>query len=185
MTKVRSDQRQRILIAVAQTLTEHGYERTPVELTLRAAGISRRTFYDLFSGKAEAFWAAYEGARGSLFDHVRSSLRPGSEWPERLEATIASVCSWSAADRERALLVCGQSFTAGPHAARCHDALVAGFVSMLGRQHAGPPSVREEAVIGGIATLIADRLGRNDSASLDTLPPTLTSFVVAVYPSCR
>lgn len=185
---VQADQRQRALVAVAHVLAVHGYERAPVELIVRAAGISRRTFYELFSGKADAFWAAHEGARESLFAQIRSPVRTEVGWPERMETAIASACNWAAADRERALLVCGQSFTAGPHAARCHDILVTGFGSSLCARPedgaAAPSPVRREAMIGGLATVFADRLSRGDPGSVLALAQALSAFVAA-YPSCR
>jgi AcrR family transcriptional regulator len=154
---------------------------------IKRAGISRRTFYELFPGKAAAFWAAHELALASLRAHVHSSYEPDSGWPERLEAATAAAFAWAAANRGRALLVCGQPFTAGPHAARCQDLLVAGLSKALGCRERvqGPRRVRRQAVIGGLASLVADRLSRGDGASLSTLPPALASFVLTASPSSR
>jgi AcrR family transcriptional regulator len=58
--QVRASQRQRILDAVLDVVGERGYVRTTVGDITTAAGISRTTFYEQFTGKQDAFLTAYD-----------------------------------------------------------------------------------------------------------------------------
>ncbi|MFD0854025.1 TetR/AcrR family transcriptional regulator, partial [Actinomadura adrarensis] len=63
---VRDNQRRRIVAGVVHAVGELGYERTTVESVIARAQVSRRTFYEHFRNKEEAFLAAY--------DHVMDGL---------------------------------------------------------------------------------------------------------------
>ena len=58
--EVTSSQRARILMALAETMVEKGYVATTVADVLRAAGVSRETFYQQFSSKQDCFMSAFE-----------------------------------------------------------------------------------------------------------------------------
>ena len=52
---VESDQRLRILLAFAPAMAETGYVDTPVAAIIRSAGVSRETYYRLFTDKLDGF----------------------------------------------------------------------------------------------------------------------------------
>ena len=85
---VASNQRERILDAVADVASLAGYASMSVEGIIATAGVSRRTFYDHFADKQEAFLAAYDAivgaARGAGAERVRCPTR-------RLPAACATV----------------------------------------------------------------------------------------------
>lgn len=56
--EVERAQRARILSALADTMAQRGYADTPVSAIIDAAGVSRETFYQLFSSKEDCFAAA-------------------------------------------------------------------------------------------------------------------------------
>src|SRR6202020_1571348 len=70
---VQADQRQRILDAVADVSSLAGYQEMSIEAICVDAGVSRRTFYDLYSGKEEAFLAAYDAVAARLTDELRAA----------------------------------------------------------------------------------------------------------------
>src|SRR5258708_3894882 len=57
---VAANQRARILSAVAQAAAGLGYAEMNVEAVIARAGVSRRTFYEHFKNKEDAFLAAYD-----------------------------------------------------------------------------------------------------------------------------
>ena len=71
---VARNQRQRILAAVAEATAARGYARMSVEDVVRAAGVSRRTFYELFHNKDDVFLAAYDQVADLLIAGVRAAL---------------------------------------------------------------------------------------------------------------
>jgi AcrR family transcriptional regulator len=60
--EVSASQRSRMLLAMAQAVSENGYAATPVAEVLSRAHCSRETFYDHFANKEECFLAAYDAA---------------------------------------------------------------------------------------------------------------------------
>jgi AcrR family transcriptional regulator len=57
---VRHSQRRRLLRAVAEAVAEKGYGAASVADVLARAGVSRRSFYELFENKQDCFLAAYD-----------------------------------------------------------------------------------------------------------------------------
>src|SRR5436190_2182446 len=57
--EVASSQRARLLRAMAEVAAEKGYANTVVADVIARAGVSRRTFYELFRDKQDCFLAAY------------------------------------------------------------------------------------------------------------------------------
>src|SRR5580700_6188724 len=60
--KVSEVQRARMLMAARQVAAQEGYARMSVERVVARAGVSRKTFYDLFENREECFLAAYDDA---------------------------------------------------------------------------------------------------------------------------
>ncbi|MFG1790830.1 TetR/AcrR family transcriptional regulator [Nocardia sp. NPDC049149] len=69
--QVVASQRERILIAMAEAMTENGYVGTSVAAILKRAGVSRETFYEQFRSKEACFEAAYERAVQNLLGRMQ------------------------------------------------------------------------------------------------------------------
>jgi AcrR family transcriptional regulator len=67
---VASNQRERIIVAVAEVCSTSGYAAMSVEDVVVASGVSRRTFYDNFQDKEDAFVAAYDEVASRLLARV-------------------------------------------------------------------------------------------------------------------
>src|SRR6516162_10790620 len=68
---VAANQRERILSAVAEAVAELGYAEMSVEAIVVRAGVSRRTFYEHFKNKEDAFLAAYDALLYQLVRHTQ------------------------------------------------------------------------------------------------------------------
>src|SRR4051794_34563220 len=78
---VARNQRDRIVAAVAESAQASGYAHMSVEEIVKRAGVSRRTFYEQFSSKEDAFLEA--------FDHVAKLLLAGVRKAVSQEDTFA------------------------------------------------------------------------------------------------
>ena len=58
--EVESSQRDRLLDAMADAMSEQGYVATPVADVIKRAGVSRESFYELFSSKLDCFMSAFD-----------------------------------------------------------------------------------------------------------------------------
>ena len=174
-------QRRRILVAATASFAR-GYERTAVEDIVKRAGVSRRTVYDLFDGKDAIFRAAHSGALASL----RRRLRNAGSRPVRLDAALDALLTWAVAEPDPALLVVAPALVAGPNVGLARERLFAVLGPSLGlpapRSTTGRPSL-PEALLGGLAEVIAGRLLGGDSTTLPSLAPALSHFILAYRPA--
>lgn len=183
--EVAEDQRQRIVVALGEAISRWGYDRTTVEQIIGLAGVSRRTFYELFAGKGEAFRAAHAEALALLAERVGAACETQLDWPRRVAAAIAAALEWAAGEQYRASLIVGGPLNAGPHTAYCHDRLVANFAPALRRSRQTPVvsifPTQEEALLAGLAGIVAARLRAGRAASLPALAPELIEFALTSY----
>lgn len=183
--EVAADQHRRIVAAVGEAISRWGYDGIVVEQIIGLAGVSRRTFYDLFTGKGDAFRVAHAEALALLADDVGAACEGLSELPGRIGAAIPVALEWAAREQCRASLVAGGPFSAGPHAAYCHDRLVARFAPGFRRGQRAPAvavsPTQEEALLAGLAGIVGARLRSGQAASLPALGPELVEFALTPY----
>ena len=71
---VAQDQRARLLSAIADVVADRGYAAATVADVVRAAGVSRSTFYEQFASKEECFLEAYRAGVERLLEEVRAAV---------------------------------------------------------------------------------------------------------------
>jgi AcrR family transcriptional regulator len=86
---IASSQRARLLAAMATVVAEKGYATTTVAGVVRAAGVSRSTFYELFASKEACFLDAYNQGVEDLLSAVREAVHDAhGDWRAQLRAGI-------------------------------------------------------------------------------------------------
>jgi len=181
---VVENQRERLLNGVVEAVAEHGYSAATIAQITAAAKISRRTFYEYFEGKQGCFLAAYEMIEAHVLDSMLSAPGAGEEWPDRVRARLAALLDVLSRDVavSRCFLV-EPLAAAGEVAARYREAmqLLAGALRPEPLPTGLNMEVRDQALIGGIATLIVRRLNSAGPARLPDLLPDLTELALAPY----
>jgi AcrR family transcriptional regulator len=92
-------QRRRLLSAIMEVLGDNGYEGATVGRICKRAGVSRRTFYDLFDDREDCFLDAFELGIERLAERVAPAYASGGRtqraqsWRERVRAANASTPS--------------------------------------------------------------------------------------------
>lgn len=181
---VAENQRERLLNGIVEAVAEHGYNATTIGAVTEAAKISRRTFYEHFRDKEGCFLAAYE----MIDEHVRASMMAAGDtaapWPEQVEERLGALLEILSRDLAVARFYLTEPLAAGGEiAARYRDAmqLLAGTL----RPPEGPADlnaeIRDQALMGGIATLIARRLNVGEPQRLPDLLPDLKALVLRPY----
>lgn len=181
---VAENQRERLLNGVVEAVAEHGWNATTIAGITAAAKISRRTFYEYFEGKEDCFAAAYEMIEAHVLDSMLTAPGAGEEWPDRVRARLAALLDVLARDAAVSRCFLVEPLAAGGDvAARYREAmqLLAGTL-----RPEPPPSqlnmeVRDQALIGGIATLIVRRLNSGGAQHLPGLLPDLVELALAPY----
>jgi AcrR family transcriptional regulator len=181
---VAENQRQRLLNGVVEAVAEHGYNATTIAAITAAAKISRRTFYEYFESKEDCFLAAYEMIEAHVLDSMLAA--PGAEepWPDRVRARLAALLDVLARDAAVSRCFLIEPLAAGGEVvARYREAM--GLVAATLRPEPAPSEldaeIRDQALIGGIATLIVRRLNSGGATRLPELLPDLTELALAPY----
>lgn len=156
-----------------------------MEDVIAPAGVSRRTFYDLFSGKDQVFCAAHGDALDLLDDEVTRACGEVEGWPSEVAAGIGAALAWAAARPRMASLLVGGLSMAGPRAAYCHDLLVVRFAPRLRRGRALAevtlPPTQEELLIAGVGGVVAMHLDASEEEGLAPLAAQLVELVLTPY----
>jgi len=181
---IAENQRERLLNGVVEAVAEHGYNATTIGAITEAAKISRRTFYEYFRDKEGCFLAAYE----MVDDHVRASMLaagdPAAPWPEQVKSRLGALLEVLSRDLAVARFYLTEPLAAGGEiSARYRDAMQ--LLAETIRPQQGPADsdveVRDQVLMGGIATLIARRLKAGEVAHLPELLPDLTELALTPY----
>jgi AcrR family transcriptional regulator len=178
--RVVEHQRARMLVAVAEVSVRKGYAAMSVEDIIARAGVSRRTFYDQFRNKEEAYLAAYDASVDQLSSRVRSAFERADGPVEQARECLAALLEVIAAEPAFSRMCIVDVLGAGPSAIARRDAAIRDLAALIEEAAKAipaahrPPSLTSEAVVGGIHQIIYARLVRGE---VDTLPGLLPDLV--------
>jgi AcrR family transcriptional regulator len=186
---VTHNQRERLIAGIAEAIAENGYSGTTIAHITRAAAVSRRTFYEHFSSKDECFVAAYDTVMKELRERVSAAFEESDDWPHSIRAGIEAMLSFLAAEPNLARLCMVEALVAGPAVVERYDAAIQSFVPYFQEGREGrPPEVlsrlsptTEEALVGGMVSLISRRIIAGKAEGLEELLPDLVEFTLTPY----
>jgi AcrR family transcriptional regulator len=100
--QVKEHQRTRLYEAMVEIAATRGYQATTIKALCALAGVSRRTFYDLFGSDREAcFLGAYDYVVARSGERISLAYR-GEDDPERRLCRAFEQFAWEAASEPRA-----------------------------------------------------------------------------------
>jgi AcrR family transcriptional regulator len=183
------NQRERLIAGLAEAIAENGYSGTTIAHITRHAAVSRRTFYEHFSSKDECFVAAYDTVMEELRGRVSAAFEAADDWPHAVKAGISAMLEFLAAEPHLARLCMVEALVAGPVVVERYDAAIQSFVPYFQSGREGrPPEVlarlsptTEEALVGGMVSLISRRIIAGKTEELVELLPDLVEFTLTPY----
>jgi AcrR family transcriptional regulator len=184
---VAQNQRERLLAALAECLEEKGYDRTTVSSIGKRAGVSKSDFYKQFESKDACFVAAYDAAVKRVRERVLAACAERKDWGSGVLAALAALLELLAAEPAQTQLVLVEGLRAGRGVYDRYQVALQSFVPYLcdgAPVPAGgerPPQATDEAIVGGIASLLARRVLAGDTASLPGLLPEIAEFALTPY----
>jgi AcrR family transcriptional regulator len=191
---VVANQRDRILAAMAQEVADKGYTEVATGDVIARAGVSRKTFYELFRDKADCFLAAYDSAITRLMAHVAGVFeRMPEPSPARTRAVLAAVLERLAAEPTFARLCIVEASAAGPEAIKRYTDAMNAFVPLLDQiesypaakrysaAHPQPGPVERRALVGGIVWVAYTHIVAGETERLPDLLPELTHFLLTPF----
>ena len=185
---VAANQRERLIAAAASAIAERGYADLAVKDLIDHAGVSRRTFYQLFEDKLDCVFAAHNAAFSRLNALIVDACASEAAWPDGVVAAVKAGLEYAADSPDEARLILISSHTSSePLLARrgraAHEQLAA--LLRTGRQRAKvgqepPPPAIEEAIIGAAMSLIGYCLV-DEPNRLPELAPELVQIILTPY----
>jgi AcrR family transcriptional regulator len=185
---VIAHQRERLLSATATALAEEGYAELTVRDLIERAGVSRRTFYQLFDSKLECVLAAHEMALDRFTETITEACSTQLSWPDGIAAAVTSMLDFATESPGEARLILMQCHTVSEP--KLMDVVIAAherFAALLrsgrerGRATHPPLELTESALVGAVTAIVGARLCAGDVDGLRRLGPELVQIILAPY----
>jgi len=157
-------QRARIVSAMVEVAAELGYIGATVAPVVARAGVSRRTFYELFDGREECFLAAFEWGLAQAAGALELAYRRERGWREGVRQALAALLASMDAEPELARVCVVEALGAGPAVLARRAAALERLAGALEadaprpRGASGKPPLGAEGIVGGALSLIHGRL---------------------------
>ncbi len=188
-------QRARLIAATIAACDERGAAKlTPARTKLTAAeiiaraGVSRRTFYELFENTDACVAAALDEAAAGASARVSESYDPAARWRVRLRAGLVALLAYLDEQPRHARLLLVEYAVAGPRALECRERLLAPAIAAVdeGRGDAAagrrqPSPLTAEMLAGGVVAILRARVAQRTPGPLLALANELMSMVVLPY----
>ncbi|HEY5044526.1 MAG TPA: TetR family transcriptional regulator [Solirubrobacteraceae bacterium] len=180
-------QRVRLLTAAVEVVSEVGYRGMSTARVSARAGVSRKTFYDLFADREDCFLAVFDDAVARIVAVARAAFEGEECWRERVRGGLSSILEFIGDEPLLGALVVVDALGAGPRVlarrARCLETL--SHIVDQGRSEVkggkGPPPMTAEGVVGGVFNVLHARMIDPDGRPLPELLNPLMAIVVMPY----
>jgi AcrR family transcriptional regulator len=185
--RVDEIQRARLLSALREVVAEQGVSGATVGHVVARAGVSRRTFYELFADREECFLAAFDQAIVLAAQRVAPAFGEPGRWRERVRAALLELLALFDEEPELGALCVVHALGAGPDALERRARIVRVLVAAVeeGRVEARkghePAPLAAEGVVGAVLAVLHARLSQHPGRPLTALAGSLMSMIVLPY----
>jgi AcrR family transcriptional regulator len=183
-------QRERLIEATVEVVGAKGFPATSVADVIRAARVSRTTFYEQFRDKQDCFIAAYEDRGALQFEHVRAAAKRASGSMQRLQAGVRAYLEVLVEEPALARTSLIEVLAAGRQAAASRDSIHARYGDLLRKWHAEARGENDEippmpdevfaCAVGGVSDLLAATARDDGTERLPALAPVIVTFLLNV-----
>ncbi len=196
-------QRARILTAMVEVCAERGAGNVTVGHVVGRAGVSRRTFYELFGDREDCFLAAFDDALARASRYILKAYEPSGKWAERIRSALTGLLEFLDAEPGAGQLLIIGSLGTGTKALERRKHVIAQMIATVdeGRNESKSSGAQfspltAESVVGGALAVLHARLlesiappvarsssrnGSQESDSLLELAGPLMSMIVLPY----
>jgi AcrR family transcriptional regulator len=181
-------QRVRILMAMAEVAAERGAGAASVAHIVSRAGVSRRTFYDLFEDREDCFLATFDEIVARAAIPMLEAYRGEARWRERIRAGLLALLVFFDEEPALARFCVVEVLAAGPRALERRGEILDQLVQAIdeGREERPArapeaPPLAAEGAVGAVLAVIHRRLVANTSGPLTDLLGSLMSAIVLPY----
>lgn len=173
--------RSRLLEGMARAVAAKGYADTTIADIVREASVSRRTFYEHFSTKADCLIALYGAASHNALKVLRLAIDPAHGWQTQVEHATTAYLGALAANpvllRTLYIEILGLGAEGLAARRRTNQELADFIVSVVGSPLAPQMAM---AIVGGINELVLQYIEQDRTALLADLAGSASRLIRAV-----
>ena len=181
-------QRARVLVALGEVVVERGAGGATVAHIVARAGVSRRTFYELFADREDCFLAAFDQAVERAAARVVPAFAGPGRWRERVRAALVAGLEFLEEEPELGALCVVHALGAGPQALERRAAVVRVLIEAVEeggaqarRGRDAPERLVAEGVVGAVLAVLHTRLIEPSRTPLPGLAGPLMGMIVLPY----
>jgi AcrR family transcriptional regulator len=186
-THVTEVQRSRVLTAAAQIVGELGYGGMSVARITGRAGVSRRTFYDLYEDREDCFLAAFEEAVARASKVAVEAAAGQGAWREQVRAGLSALLGFFDDEPGLGALVIVEALGAGPRVLERRSRVLEDVIAVVDRGRSEVKPGREaspltaEGIVGAVLAVIHARILEKGHPRLTSLLNPLMGMIVLPY----
>ena len=179
--------RARLLDAAFAVVSEDGYRRMTARRVSGRAGVSNKTFYDLFTDREDCFLAAFDHAVDELAAVVLPAYEGERDWATAIRAGLGALLGFLDGEPALRRLVFVEALGAGPRVLERRVQVLGVLEGAVDQGRAGVKAGRElpaltaEGVVGAAFGVIHTRLLERRPEPLTELLNPLMATIVLPY----
>ena len=184
---VAHSQRERILVAMADSCAAKGFNATTIADICEPAGVSRATFYELFKDKEDCFGAAMEVSLADAMGRILSAHSPDEPWATMVRDAAAEFLDLLADRPAFARMALVEAPATGDRAFELYASGKRVLQSLLDRgredsvEEEAIPSSAGRAALSGAESLIVGQILAGNAARLRELLPDVVYITTVPY----
>lgn len=178
------ERRTRILRISERLLCEHGCDRLGVDDVCAAAGVSRASFYGVFSDRGELLLALFDELTRRAGAAMAVAYRGEAEWANGVRAALVELLTFLDAKPLRARFLFIGSLAGDPRMLERRAGVLAELAQALERDSPPPPAgslpapFGANATVGAVCAVLRARIVQEPSPSLRELCGSLMGMIV-------
>jgi AcrR family transcriptional regulator len=175
-----------ILEAMVSVVCEQGFAGASVARVCGRAGVSRRSFYDLFDCRRDCFLAVLDEGCRRVEALISSAFKGAEDWRDGVRSALAALLSFFDAHPQLARVWLIESQTAGRWALERREHNIQAVTRLIVQRWPLPRGVQihplaNVAVIGSLLAIIQSHILENHREPLITLLGPLVGLAAAPY----
>lgn len=175
-------QRERLIDAFVQIVSERGYGHTTISRVTEGAGVTKKTFYAHFTDLDDCFLAAYQRGMDILLGRMTQAYESAPSWPEGIHAALRTLLAVLAREPRFARASLVEVNAADPQVRRARIDNLARFRAFFTDPSLPPvPVAVVDAVVGGVYSAIHVRMETDETEDLPALLAPLTYFALLPF----
>jgi AcrR family transcriptional regulator/DNA-binding MarR family transcriptional regulator len=170
-----------------EVVAEQGFVGMSVARVTSRAGVSRRTFYDLFKDRDDCFLMVFEDAVATASRIVSEAARAELVWREQVRAGLGALLMLFDDEPRLSSLLVVDALSTGPKVLERRARLLTELAVILDRGRAqaragrNPPPLTAEGVVGAVFSVVHARLLAHSRQPLVELLGPLMGMIVLPY----